>query len=188
MYAQVIAQSNWAGGKAWKTNARPDGGSKLVFDFPYGANPWDEGWQTVEPRQYVNASVTQLFYLANMYHDLLYLYGFDEASGNFQQYNFENGGSEGDGVIVDAQDSSGFNNANFMTVSSSFSTSFFAEQYLHGRGLAPRWSKWTLPDVRLEHCQAIPRRRPRLWYPHSRALSWSIDSSYGWSEELGVLE
>ena len=52
-----------------------------------------------------------------MYHDLLYLYGFDEPSGNFQQYNFDKGGSEGDGVIVQAQDSNGFNNANYMTVS-----------------------------------------------------------------------
>ncbi|KAF8598768.1 hypothetical protein BDV93DRAFT_324073 [Ceratobasidium sp. AG-I] len=111
----VIAQSNWAGGQAWKNNARPDGGSHLVFDFPYGANPWDKGWETVEPRQYSNASITQLFYLSNMYHDLLYRYGFDEKSGNFQQYNFGKGGSEGDGVIVDAQDSSGFNNANFAT-------------------------------------------------------------------------
>ncbi|KAG9118582.1 Fungalysin/Thermolysin Extracellular metalloproteinase 5, partial [Ceratobasidium sp. 392] len=102
--AIVIAQANWAGGRDWKLNPRPDGGSDLVFDFPYGANPWDQGWETREPRTYVNASVTQLFYLANTYHDLLYLYGFDEVSGNFQQYNFGKGGGEGDGVILDAQD------------------------------------------------------------------------------------
>ncbi|KAG8692267.1 Fungalysin/Thermolysin Extracellular metalloproteinase 5 [Ceratobasidium sp. 395] len=111
----VIAQANWAGKEPWKLNHRPNGGPDLIFDFPYGANPGDDGWQTREPRSYVNASVTQLFYLANMYHDLLYLYGFDEASGNFQQFNFGKGGGEGDGVILDAQDSSGFNNANFMT-------------------------------------------------------------------------
>jgi extracellular elastinolytic metalloproteinase len=51
-----------------------------------------------------------------MYHDLLYLYGFDEVSGNFQQYNFGKGAAEGDAIIVDAQDSGGFNNANFATV------------------------------------------------------------------------
>ncbi|KAG9118359.1 Fungalysin/Thermolysin Extracellular metalloproteinase 5 [Ceratobasidium sp. 392] len=111
----VIAQANWAGGRDWKSNPRPNGGPDLVFDFPYGANPWDQGWETREPRTYVNASVTQLFYLSNVYHDLLYLYGFDEVSGNFQQYNFGKGGGEGDGVILDAQDSSGFNNANFLT-------------------------------------------------------------------------
>ncbi|QRV80999.1 extracellular metalloproteinase MEP [Ceratobasidium sp. AG-Ba] len=111
----VIAQANWDGGDEWKGSHRPNGGPDLIFDFPYGANPGDEGWERREPRQYVNASITQLFYLSNVYHDLLYLYGFDEASGNFQQYNFEKGGAEGDGVIVDGQDSSGFNNANFLT-------------------------------------------------------------------------
>ena len=42
-------------------------------------------------------------------------YGFDEVSGNFQQYNFGRGGAENDAVIANAQDGSGFNNANFMT-------------------------------------------------------------------------
>jgi hypothetical protein len=32
--------------------------------------------------------ITQLFYVANWYHDRLYLLGFDEADGNFQQTNF----------------------------------------------------------------------------------------------------
>ncbi|KAL5638983.1 hypothetical protein ACGC1H_003379 [Rhizoctonia solani] len=110
----VIAQENWAGGDAWMNNGRPDGGSDLVFDFPYGADPSEPGWEKVEPRQYRNASITQLFYLANMYHDLMYLYGFDEVSGNFQQHNFGKGGAEGDAVILDAQDSRGFNNAYFL--------------------------------------------------------------------------
>ncbi|QRV88152.1 extracellular metalloproteinase MEP [Ceratobasidium sp. AG-Ba] len=109
----IIAQANWGGGADWKKNHRPDGGAELVFDFPYGANPWDEGWQKREPRQYVNASVTQQFYISNMYHDLLYIYGFDEASGNFQQHNFGKNGVEGDAIIVQAQDSAGFNNAYF---------------------------------------------------------------------------
>lgn len=42
-------------------------------------------------------------------------YGFDEVSGNFQQYNFGRGGKENDAVIANAQDGSGYNNANFMT-------------------------------------------------------------------------
>ncbi|KAG8685401.1 Fungalysin/Thermolysin Extracellular metalloproteinase 5, partial [Ceratobasidium sp. 423] len=111
----VIAQENWDGGADWKSNGRPDGGPNLVFDFPYGADPSEDGWEDVQPRQYRDLSITQLFYTANMYHDLLYLYGFDEVSGNFQQYNFGKGAAEGDGVILHAQDSSGFNNANFMT-------------------------------------------------------------------------
>jgi extracellular elastinolytic metalloproteinase len=50
-----------------------------------------------------------------MIHDLYYRYGFDEASGNFQQFNFGKGGKDGDAVIANAQDGSGYNNANFMT-------------------------------------------------------------------------
>jgi hypothetical protein len=42
-------------------------------------------------------------------------YGFTEEAGNFQQYNFGRGGEESDAVITNAQDGSGFNNANFMT-------------------------------------------------------------------------
>ena len=36
-------------------------------------------------------------------------------SGNFQQHNFGRGGEENDGIIANAQDGSGYNNANFMT-------------------------------------------------------------------------
>jgi len=64
---------------------------------------------------YINATITQLFYTSNMVHDLYYRYGFDEVSGNFQQHNFGRGGRDGDAVIANAQDGSGFNNANFMT-------------------------------------------------------------------------
>jgi len=46
---------------------------------------------------------------------LYYRYGFDEVSGNFQQHNFGRGGAENDAVIANAQDGSGYNNANFMT-------------------------------------------------------------------------
>ncbi|CAE6495462.1 unnamed protein product [Rhizoctonia solani] len=111
----AIVQENWDAGSDWKENGRANGGSDLVFDFPYGADPSEPGWENVEPRQYRNATITQLFYLTNMYHDLLYLYGFDEVSGNFQQYNFGKGAAEGDAVVVFAQDSGGFNNANFRT-------------------------------------------------------------------------
>ncbi|GAK90205.1 metalloprotease MEP2 [Nonlabens ulvanivorans] len=51
----------------------------------------------------------------NMMHDIWYQYGFDEASGNFQSNNYGNGGLEGDFVVADAQDGSGFNNATFGT-------------------------------------------------------------------------
>ncbi len=80
--------------------------SGLVFDYPYGG-------PGVAADTYIDASVTNLFYISNSVHDIYYLYGFDEASGNFQENNLGNGGSSGDPVLAEAQDNSGLNNANF---------------------------------------------------------------------------
>ncbi|MCP4440211.1 MAG: PKD domain-containing protein [Aureispira sp.] len=68
-----------------------------------------------QPNTYYGASVTNLFYMNNMIHDVWYRYGFDEASGNFQTNNYGRGGSAGDGVAAEAQDGGGTNNANFAT-------------------------------------------------------------------------
>lgn len=91
----------------------PDGGSSLTFDFPYGG-------VSVQPNTYINAAVTNLFYMNNCLHDVWYQYGFNEQNGNFQQNNFGRGGSGSDFVWADAQDGSRsntptFNNANFST-------------------------------------------------------------------------
>ncbi|WP_299707616.1 T9SS-dependent M36 family metallopeptidase [uncultured Pontibacter sp.] len=86
----------------------PDGGANLVFDFPLDL--------TKEPGTYVKAATTNLFYWNNIIHDLFYLYGFDEASGNFQQTNFSGEGQGLDGVMAEAQDGGGTNNANFLTL------------------------------------------------------------------------
>lgn len=61
------------------------------------------------------AAVTNLFYWNNIIHDIAYLYGFDEPSGNFQASNQGRGGAGNDYVIADAQDAGGTNNANFST-------------------------------------------------------------------------
>ncbi len=95
-------------------NNNPDGkyafspGGNLVFDFVLntvysGAN------------QSENAAITNLFYWTNIIHDVTYQYGFDEASGNFQQNNYGNGGAGNDPVNAEAQDGSGTCNANFST-------------------------------------------------------------------------
>ena len=83
-------------------------GAGLVFDYPYGG-------PGVAASTYIDAAATQLFYMSNVVHDIYYLYGFDEASGNFQESNFSGSGSGGDGVNLDVQDGSGVNNANFST-------------------------------------------------------------------------
>lgn len=86
---------------------RPDGGAALVFDFPLNL--------PADPATYQAAAITNLFYINNVVHDVLYQYGFDEASGNFQENNYGNGGLGNDSVQADAQDGSGVNNANFAT-------------------------------------------------------------------------
>lgn len=63
----------------------------------------------------MDASITQLFYTANTYHDLLHTLGFNEAAGNFEVNNNGAGGRGNDEVILNTQDGSGTNNANFAT-------------------------------------------------------------------------
>ncbi|OCF58674.1 extracellular elastinolytic metalloproteinase [Kwoniella mangroviensis CBS 10435] len=104
----VYAHEDWEGRNNFLHNYRPIANDTIfVYDYlePEG----------VRPKDYVEMAVTQLFYTSNMYHDLLHRLGFDELSGNFQVYNFEKGGKGGDPVICNAQDGSGYNNANFMT-------------------------------------------------------------------------
>jgi len=107
----VLAHENWEGRDNWKSNYRPEGGEDLNFTFEYGVQ---EG-RRKNPKDYIDLSVTQLFYMGNMIHDLYYRYGFDEWAGNFQQDNYGRGGREGDGVIANAQDGGSYNNANFVT-------------------------------------------------------------------------
>jgi len=91
----------------------PDGGTSLSFNFPFNPNQ--------QPIGYQNVSTTNLFYINNAMHDIWYKYGFDEASGNFQQNNYGNGGVGNDHVIAQSQDGQGVNNANFATPSEGFS-------------------------------------------------------------------
>lgn len=84
-----------------------DGGPSLTFAPPLNLSQL--------PSTYREASVTQVFYTTNMLHDTLYHYGFDEASGNFQQTNYSGNGLGGDAVNAETQDYSGTDNANFNT-------------------------------------------------------------------------
>ena len=85
----------------------PEGGPGLDFDFPIDF--------TEHPHDYWDAAVTNLFYWNNIFHDVLYGYGFDDPSGNFQVNNYGRGGVGGDDVQAEAQDGGGTNNANFST-------------------------------------------------------------------------
>lgn len=68
---------------------------------------------TSPPNQQFN--ITNLFYMNNIMHDMLYVYGFTEVAGNFQRDNQGRGGLGNDHVFADAQDGGGTNNANFGT-------------------------------------------------------------------------
>lgn len=105
-----VAQVNPSGSTsstAWQTNYRPESAARN-FSYAYAAS-------LTPPAVYRDASVAQLFYTANMYHDLLYELGFTEAAGNFEADNNGQGGAGGDFVILNAQDGAGTNNADFST-------------------------------------------------------------------------
>jgi extracellular elastinolytic metalloproteinase len=85
----------------------PDGGPGLTFDFPVDLNEHAQNYRA--------AVVTNLFYWNNIFHDVMWRYGFNEPSGNFQANNYGRGGGQGDYVRAEAADGGGTNNANFST-------------------------------------------------------------------------
>ncbi len=84
-----------------------EGGPTLEFDFPFNLPQ--------NPPLFRDGAITNLFYWNNIIHDVLFAYGFDEESGNFQALNYGGNGSDNDFVLADAQDGGGLNNANFST-------------------------------------------------------------------------
>lgn len=115
----VFASAFGSGMDDWEVpdRARPvgkkaDNGS-LIFDFPF---PWRNAnaqHDPLDPEKYADASTVELFYLINAYHDLLYLYGFTPAAGNFEEAEAEEGGKGGDAIAAYSQSSAGTNNADF---------------------------------------------------------------------------
>jgi len=85
---------------------RPSGGASLDFDSVFN--------DTLAPVTYTDAAVTNLFVWVNLNHDVLYQYGFDEPSGNFQSINYTGSGEAGDPVLALSQlgdDLAALNNA-----------------------------------------------------------------------------
>lgn len=109
----VIAQDDADGNNG--NGYQPNGGTTLNFDFTLDL--------TGQPSASLNASLTNLFYINNVVHDITYYYGFDEDSGNFQETHYTSSNFAGtqDPVIADGQDGSGINNANFGTPPDGFS-------------------------------------------------------------------
>lgn len=88
----------------------------LTFNFVPDFTVTPTQTSPVENHQF---SITNLFYWNNIIHDIVYQYGFDEVSGNFQSNNLGRGGLANDFVFADAQDGNfvapNQNNANFST-------------------------------------------------------------------------
>ena len=87
--------------------ARADGGVDLEFTFPLDVN--------LPPTDYKEAAITNCFYWTNLMHDVWFNYGFDEASGNFQEENYTANGNASDYVRSEVQDGASTCNANFGT-------------------------------------------------------------------------
>ena len=92
-----------------------EGGPSLIFDFPVDLD--------LQPGNYVDASVVNLFYWVNIAHDVMYRYGFDEPAGAFQAYHYGEGLYLNDPVIAETQDGAGVNNARFANPVSSLKIS-----------------------------------------------------------------
>ena len=103
----VIAQDDSDGNNG--TGYQPDGGATLNFDYTLDLDG--------QPSASQDASITNLFYMNNMIHDITYQYGFDMRSGGFQEKHYQrvNAAGVGDPVLADGLDGSGINNANFGT-------------------------------------------------------------------------
>ena len=89
-----------------------DGGASRIFDFPIDLTQYHTA--------YKDAAVTNLFYMNNKIHDIMYKFGFNETWRNFQTTNFTTLGSGNDAVNAEARDASEattqkLNNANFAT-------------------------------------------------------------------------
>jgi extracellular elastinolytic metalloproteinase len=114
----AIAQADWNGTQYFWPEQRQDGSSYLYDYRPQSSNEtfvYPFSLTETNPKEYIDSSLTQLFYTSNMYHDLLYKLGFTEAAGNFQADNGNKGGLGGDLVILDGQDGLSLDNADFVT-------------------------------------------------------------------------
>ncbi|KZT05175.1 uncharacterized protein LAESUDRAFT_737688 [Laetiporus sulphureus 93-53] len=101
--SDVFAHENLKGRNVWKLNYHPNADADMVFKYKYVPTEIDCTDALGEAKKYINATVMQLFY-----------YGLDKVLGNFQQHNFGRGSAENGAAFVNAQDSSRYNNANFM--------------------------------------------------------------------------
>ena len=98
-------------------------GNNVVAEAPSASQPSNSSLAFVysvddkkqNPGAYTPASITNAFVLTNIFHDMLFHYGFTPATGNFQQESFGQGRPDGDNdaIRVVVQDGARKNNAVF---------------------------------------------------------------------------
>jgi hypothetical protein len=120
--AANATDSNGNNVDAYVDLSAPDGLSKGDFratstSLAHFDRTYDVSSQPGSSSSQQQAAITQLFYDVNFFHDWYYDSGFDETAGNAQTDNYGRGGTAGDNIHAEAQDSSGRNNANMSTPS-----------------------------------------------------------------------
>lgn len=70
----VFAQDNPSGGSSFELNHRPKGDNG-TYNFHLGWNKANKNGKDLDPKSYIDASVTELFYTCNGVHDLFHTYG-----------------------------------------------------------------------------------------------------------------
>lgn len=150
------------------------GQQPLVFDF--------DADLSLPPAAFRDAAITNLFYWNNVIHDIFYPYGFTEAAGNFQTTNFGRGGAGNDAVLAEAQDGSGVNNANFLTLADG----------LPGRMQMFLWANVPVIDgdfdngvILHEYGHGISTRL--TGGPEATCLGGDEQSGEGWSDFFGYM-
>ena len=94
----VFVQVGSAGAAPTVNGLRAQGGEDLEFLTDH------DPLSAYSTEQNQDAGTANAFYWANLWHDMLVGYGFDEANGNFQANNYFGLGQDGDHIIIETQD------------------------------------------------------------------------------------
>jgi hypothetical protein len=130
----VYAYADKDGNNVPDPNSSPNGTASLNFDFPLDFSTKLDTFNASGTLTNSKAIVTQLFYMNNVIHDIMYKHGFTDANRNFQVKNYVSGNTatDGDPVYAEAHDGTKDpetgatlkNNANFATAPDGTNTNF----------------------------------------------------------------